>query len=59
MAELAFGEDAEELGGVVASGSSWIDLTDTAHSGKVGVAAGKGPPTREREGRPRFAWLRL
>ncbi|KAI8476709.1 MAG: P-loop containing nucleoside triphosphate hydrolase protein [Monoraphidium minutum] len=37
MAALAFGEEAAELGGLVAGGGGWIDLTDTAHCGKMVV----------------------
>jgi hypothetical protein len=35
VAKLALGEEAEELGGLVAGGHSWLQLTDTQHCGKV------------------------
>jgi len=37
VAELAFGEDADDLGGLVAGGSSWVQFTDTQHCGKMVV----------------------
>jgi hypothetical protein len=35
VAELAFGDDADELGGLTAGGRDWMQLTDTEHCGKV------------------------
>ncbi|KIZ07479.1 Putative DNA repair and recombination protein RAD26-like protein [Monoraphidium neglectum] len=37
VAKLALGEEAEELGGLVAGGHSWLQLTDTQHCGKMVV----------------------
>ncbi|GBF92726.1 hypothetical protein Rsub_05095 [Raphidocelis subcapitata] len=37
VAELAFGEDADELGGLIAGGRDWMQLTDTEHCGKMSV----------------------
>lgn len=37
VAALAFGDEADDLGGLVAGGSNWVQLTDVQHCGKMVV----------------------